>query len=303
MKKSIFLIAMLTLATFNSPCSAQENKLEGVSHGEEKAYTGDEKAGQLEELRLSVLKDERTFVVLLDVKYNHHYYEVMYDRDGKRGNKLINEIDVKELQETLAHIYKDKDYYQEYKSTKGENGLRWRLSTNYKNAKFNIKGENVDYKDFAIMNFVLNYFDNIFEFNIPDKPFPEGKLVYFHYSHKGSMRPGGPEWTVERMDDGKYKVTYMDDSMKYMGEELEKKEIKCDANLGEDLCEIFRQGKIQNYRGHYSNPGVLDGSSWNFEVKFEEGTWVRTGGYMDGPRDMSGINNSINYLKELMGMK
>ena len=73
MKKSIFLIAMLTLATFNSPCSAQENKLEGVSHGEEKAYTGDEKAGQLEELRLSVLKDERTFVVLLDVKYNHHY--------------------------------------------------------------------------------------------------------------------------------------------------------------------------------------------------------------------------------------
>ena len=48
------------------------------------------------------------------------------------------------------------------------------------------------------------------------------------------------------------------------------------------------------------NPGVTDGSNWRFEVRFSEGKSVRSSGYMDGPRDMSGINNALKYVEELL---
>ena len=115
------------------------------------------------------------------------------------------------------------------------------------------------------------------------------------------MRPGGPEWTVELQSDGRYKVSYMNDAgTKFTDKEPERKEKIFNSKVGDDLVEIFRKGKIQTYKSDYMNPGVTDGSSWRFEARFSEGKSVRSGGYMDGPRDMSGINNALKYVEELL---
>ena len=299
MQKIIILMTILTIASFITPCSAQKKTLKGVSHGKELAYTGDADAGPLEMLRLTVLKDEEE-IIDIELDGKHGYYEAKYIKEGERDYKVLTPQDVLMLQDVLLKTYTNENYHQDYKSKKGEKGTEWHLGTKHKNAAFLINGIRVDYKNFAIMNFVINYFNDVFEFTNIDKPFPKGNLKYFRYSHKGSMRPGGPEWTVERMNDGTYKVTYIDDSSKFMGEEIVKKEKECDESLGESLCEIFRKGKIQNYKSEYINPMVMDGSSWNFEVKFDDGTYIRTHGYMDGPRDRSGITNSLKFLEELM---
>ena len=300
MYKTITFIMLLAMTALTSPCNAQSNLPKDVKHGKEKAYTGDKKPGPLKAIRFTILEnDEET--TDLDVKNEHGFFEVKYKKGDLLEYKMLDPRRIEMLQDILEHVYQHNDYYQDYTSKKGVKGLEWHLGTQHESAALLINATKVSPKDFGIVNAITSFFDSECEFTLPDTPFPEGKLTYFHYSNKGSMRPGGPEWTVELQSDGRYKVSYMNDAgTKFTDKEPERKEKIFNSKVGDDLVEIFRKGKIQTYKSDYMNPGVTDGSSWRFEARFSEGKSVRSGGYMDGPRDMSGINNALKYVEELL---
>ena len=301
-KKSLFIM-LLAMTALTSPCDAQSILPKGVKHGKEKAYKGDANPGPLEAIRFTILENgEET--TDLDVKNDHGFFEVRYKKGDMKEYKMMDPRRMEMLQDILEHVYQHEDYYQDYTSKKGVKGLEWHLGTKHKSAALLINATKVDPEDFGIVNAITGFFDSECEFTVPDTPFPEGKLTYFCYTNKGSMRPGGPEWTVELQSDGRYKVSYLNDAgTKFTDKEPEHKEQIFDAKVGDDLLEIFRKGKIQTYKSDYMNPGVTDGSNWRFEARFSGGKSVSSGGYMDGPRDMSGIDNALKYVEELLKIK
>ena len=281
------------------PCYAQKPSMKGITHGKEKAYNGEEKPGEIKELHYTLIQDdvEQTDI---ELKYVSHFYEATYTKDGERHVKTIDPREIQMLQDILEHIYKAEDYYQDYKAKKGPKGLEWHLGTKHQNAVFLINAERVEPEKIGIVNAITGYFNAAFELTTSDKPFPEGKITLLTYSNRGSMLPGGPQWRVEATNDGGYEVTFTDDRAKFNGGQVVEKKIKCPAKVGDDLLEILKAGKVQNYKSQYMNPGVTDGNSWSFSVKFSGGKTVSSQGYMDGPRDSSGINNTLKYLDNLI---
>ena len=299
MNRKIIFIMLLAMTALISPCNAQSKLPKDVKHGKEKAYTGDENPGPLEAIRFTILENgEET--TDLEMKNEHGFFEVRYKKGDLKEYKTLDPRRIEMLQDILKHVYQHEDYYQDYTSKKGVKGLEWHLGTKHKSAALLINATKVKPEDFGIVNAITGFFDSECEFTLPDIPFPEGKLTYFQYTNKGSMRPGGPEWTVELQSDGRYKVKYFNDAgVMFTDKQPESKEKIFDEKVGDDLVEIFRKGNIQTYKSEYMNPGVTDGSNWNFEARFSGGS-VRSRGYMDGPRDMSGINNALKYIDELM---
>ena len=59
------------------------------------------------------------------------------------------------------------------------------------------------------------------------------------------MRPGGPEWTVEREADGRYKVSYFDDRGKFERRTPEKKEKVFDDMESSENIEVKSEA-VQN---------------------------------------------------------
>lgn len=300
MKRKNIIMCIIAMAIAIIPCyGQQQKKIKGLTHGKEKAYNGAENPGLLKELRLTIIEND-VETTDLEMKLEHEYYIVKYEKNGKSYRKTLNPSHTDLLQMMLETSYTHDDHYQDYKLKKGPKNTEWHFCTKHANAVVLINGTNMTPENFNIVKAVISFIDHEFELNETNTPFPEGKVTYFYYSDKGSMRPGGPEWTVTRESDGLYKVKYFDDRGKFEGREPVTKEKVYDAKVGDDLLEIFKKGKIQNYKSEYVDHGVTDGSRWKFEVKFESGKSVRSGGYMDGPRDSSGINDALKYLNKLM---
>lgn len=291
---------MLTAAMFAmaTVCSGQQTSTKGMKYGSEKAYSGSESPGQLSELRLTVIENGEESDIA-EIKDLHGFYEIKYKHDGKAYNKTLGARDIELLNYMLTDIYKREDYYQDYHSKKGPKGLEWHLGTKHKDGVFLLNVSRIAPQEFLIVSAVTSFCNNIFELTTYDKPFPTGKLLEFSYSCKGTMLPGGPEWTVRATADGGYSVTYLNDSGNRDGKATVEKSRQFKAKVGDDLTEILKAGKAQNYKDDYLNPGITDGSRWSLNVKFEGGT-IKSRGYMDGPRDSSAINNSLDYLENLM---
>lgn len=302
MNRKTIITGIIAMIVAVIPCCGQQKKMKGMTHGKEKAYNGVEKPGMLKELRFTVLEnDEETTGI--EMKLIDNFYDTRYTKDGERNYKMISLREAQMLQDILEHIYQAEDYYQDYKMKKGQKGLEWHLGTKHDGAVFLLNAEGVSPNSFGIVNAVTGFLDGIFEFTTSDKPFPAGKLKSFYYSNKGSMRPGGPEWDVKATADGGYEVTYTDDSGQFMDKEPVEKKKTFGAEVGDKITEFLKAGKAQNYKEEYMNPGVTDGNSWRFSAYFDSGKGLRSGGYMDGPRDMSGITNTLRYLEGLMGVE
>ena len=301
MKRKHLLTMILASVLICLPCAAQNKstKKMKITHGKEKAYTGEDVPGELKELRLTIIEDD-VETTDVEMKYVANFYEVKYVKNGEKHYKMMARNRVHILESALGDMYKMEDNYQDYLCKKGPKNTEVHLGTKHEHGVFLLNGVQMTSSQFPIVGFVISFMDNELELVEPNTPFPEGKLTYFHYSNKGSMRPGGPEWTVEREADGRYKVTYFDDRGKFERRTPEKKEKVFDSKIGDDLLEIFRNGKIQNYKEEYVDPGVQDGSSWRFEVKFDSGKSIRSYGYMDGPRNSSGMNGAVDYVRKLL---
>ncbi len=239
MKRKHLLTMILASVLICLPCAAQNKstKKMKITHGKEKAYTGEDVPGELKELRLTIIEDD-VETTDVEMKYVANFYEVKYVKNGEKHYKMMARNRVHILESALGDMYKMEDNYP--KNTEVH------LGTKHEHGVFLLNGVQMTSSQFPIVGIVISFMDNELELVEPNTPFPEGKLTYFHYSNKGSMRPGGPEWTVEREADGRYKVSYFDDRGKFERRTPEKKEKVFDSKKWQD-SEL--QGRVCESRG------------------------------------------------------
>ena len=272
----------------------------GNLHGRQQALSESNLEGGVQTLSLDIT-DKDGVLSEMELRKINHDYELTYRKGEERNIKSLDEDEALKLQNMLEEQYQQ-PYYQDNWKEKGGDTPAWELDIQHEKGGFNMKGKGCAPEDYPIVKALKDYYDELFEYTLPDIPFPEGKLKHFHFSHKESMRPGGPEWTVDCLDDGRYKISYLNDAGKYENEEPVKKEMTGGKEGGEKLCEIFRKGKVQTYKHSYVFSLVTDGSQWSFEAEFDNRESVSSSGYMDWPRDRSGITEATEYLSGLLGV-
>ena len=293
-----FVAVLLSLSLWSC---ARKPDANGNLHGRQNALSGSNLEGRLQTLSLDIT-DKDGVLSEMELRKIYNDYELTYRKGEEHNLKSLNEKEAMDLQKMLEDHYQQ-SYYQENWKEKGGESPEWELDIQHEKGGFNMRGKGCAPEDYPIVKALKDYYDELFEYTLPDIPFPEGKLKHFHFSHKESMRPGGPEWTVDRLDDGRYKICYLNDAGKYENEEPVKKEMIGGKEVGEKLCEIFRKGNVQTYKHSYVFSLVTDGSQWSFEVEFDNRESVCSSGYMDWPRDRSGITEATEYLSGLLGVE
>ncbi len=241
------------------------------------------------------------------VKTSKGYYEATHTM--KNMTKTLK-LEPQEVENLIGCIQKNitDEYYKENVSNSNDLNNEWHLDIKQPDTEFFMHGKNVNPNDYLPVALISSQIDLLLAYASyssnttasNSNSFPKGSLVSFSYSVKGSMRPGGPEWKLSVMEDGKYKLTYRNDQMAFNGEEPEIKEIICEPEVGNDILQFLKDGNAHNYNSYYSNPGVTDGSRWSLDVRFSSGKTISSSGYMAGPKDESAIDNSINYLNNLL---
>ena len=300
MKRQLISSAFVVFLLLCLQSCAQKPDANGNLHGGQQALSESNLEGSLLSLCLDIT-DKDGVLSEMELRKIYKDYELTYHKGKERNIKSLDEDEALKLQNMLEEHYKQ-PYYQDNWSEKGEESPTWQLDIQHEKGAFSMKGRGCAPEDYPIIKAVKAYYDDLFEYTLPDIPFPEGKLKHFRFSHKESMRPGGPEWTVDRLDDGRYKISYLNDAGLFENENPVKKEMVGGKEVGEKLCEIFRKGNVQTYKHNYLFSLVTDGSQWSFEAEFDNRESVSSSGYEDWPRDRSGITDATKYLSGLLGV-
>jgi hypothetical protein len=300
MKRQLISSAFVVFLLLCLQSCAQKPDANGNLHGGQQALSESNLEGSLQTLCLDIT-DKDGILSEMELRKINHDYELTYRKGEERNIKSLDEDEALKLQNMLEEHYKQ-PYYQDNWSEKGEESPTWQLDIQHEKGAFSMKGRGCAPEDYPIIKAVKAYYDDLFEYTLPDIPFPEGKLKHFRFSHKESMSPGGPEWTVDRLDDGRYKISYLNDAGLFENENPVKKEMVGGKEVGEKLCEIFRKGNVQTYKHNYLFSLVTDGSQWSFEAEFDNRESVSSSGYEDWPRDRSGITDATKYLSGLLGV-
>lgn len=97
-----------------------------------------------------------------------------------------------------------------------------------------------------------------------DSSVQDGNIVYLEYSEYGTMAQPNEYYKVEMLENGCVKVK----RQRGMDEE----EFVTDGTLIAELKKIYDDGQVSSWKESYEPEcEVLDGYSWNIEVKFDTG--------------------------------
>ena len=298
MLRNYFISAFIALCLMPSFTACQTSP-EGKNTDKEKALSVKQypKKSKIISVKFRSLDKDSAFYSFSLEKHEYVGYMCNYKRDGRSKASFYERNDKIIELTTALKSSKLETYYKQNLSDNTEVGGKWDFSIEWEDATFEMEGENTRPEDYPVLKTVMQLFDEWVDYPTETPPLTESKIVRYSYSHKNSMRPGGPEWTLTALDDGRYKLDYKNEQY---GQEDENKVIICDAKVGDDLHKIFEEGHINTYKKSYIAEGVYDGSNWSFRVDFADGTSISSSGYMDYPWDDSGIKKSCDYIQELL---
>ncbi len=301
MKYILNLLVVVTTLLLLTQCRTTRSAMANSNDqpDREKALTGDRFNPEKDFTLNFTLSENGTLERTAKMNFNRGYFEAYYKRDGESNARLLDKKGASGMVDMLNNIDMSQ-YYRENTSNSNTFSNEWTLKLKQEGSDFDMHGVNVSPEDYPLVKSVMSFFDYLFEYQESNTPFSTGKLLSFSYSIRGSMRPGGPKWELNAMDDGKYKLVFTDDSPKFMNKPEEVKEMICDEQVGETLYNFMKEGRVPDYRSYYQAVGVYDGSSWSFSASFSDGKYYHSGGYMDGPRNRAGINNCVDYLNKLL---
>jgi len=304
MRKQILIIITLLSMTMFMNCRTVKNAVSGAdsNHGKEKAFSSpsNNPIDVNNPFTISFdYSDQSGSKTEMSLEYIYDHYASKYKKDGESDYKDLLPEEIRQLQAIVSNEH-TKEYYRDNFSTSSDIEKSWNLLIKQDDKEFTLHGQNVNPKDFPILSGIISFFDYTHEYTESGVPFPSGDLVSFNYRHKGSMRPGGPEYQLTRNENGSYKLVYTNDSKQYVNGKTENKEKLLDSKVGSEIIDMLKAGKVQNYRSYYNAYGVMDGSSWSMSIKFSDGKVLSSGGYMSGPRDDSGLKNTLKYLDSLL---
>lgn len=89
-------------------------------------------------------------------------------------------------------------------------------------------------------------------------------IVYLEYSEYGTMAQPNDYFKIELLDNGKVKVN------RQRG--IDEEEFVADRSLIVELKKIYEAGRVNSWKDSYEPKyEVLDGYSWNLDVRFDNG--------------------------------
>lgn len=126
------------------------------------------------------------------------------------------------------------------------------------------------------------------------KKMPTGDLVSVEYRRSGTMARPEFEGSVERDSTGAFVLKAMKESHGPMFEK------RIDTETMKRFCQIIKDEKMYQYKESYKpTMEVLDGWSWSFRAKFDDGSVIASHGNNAGPRG-NGLARIRGYMQELI---
>lgn len=107
---------------------------------------------------------------------------------------------------------------------------------------------------------------------------PDGKsqIVFLEYKKRATYAQPVDYFKVELMNNGKVKI--------HRQRGMQEEDLTTDASLMDELLKIYKDGKVADWKSNYQPPlEVLDGYSWNLEVKFGNGSYKYSHGNNANP--------------------
>lgn len=103
------------------------------------------------------------------------------------------------------------------------------------------------------------------------KKLTKSPIRYCSYSHSNAMMQMSKRWSVTRVDDNKYKLTYY---QMVANDPPMNVEIETDKKIEKDLHKIFKEAKIQNCKAAPTpeGPMISDAPVYSFSVTFMDHT-------------------------------
>ena len=121
---------------------------------------------------------------------------------------------------------------------------------------------------------------------------PEGRIVRLYYNYNGMMMEEFSNFTLCRLPDGKG----IQISFRHRGSEMTINDES--DSLFDAARHIIEEERMYEYDSHYSlqlGGPILDGYSWDFDVYFESGEKLLTGG-----RHVSPDGNGLRRISSLL---
>lgn len=120
-----------------------------------------------------------------------------------------------------------------------------------------------------------------------------GNIIYLEYGNYGTMAQPDDYFKVELLENGSVAVK----RQRGMGEE----EFITDGSLMVELKKIYDDGRVNAWKESYQpDVEILDGYSWNLEVKFDNGSYKYSHGSNASPSSsaLKEFSNLIWNLKK-----
>ena len=124
----------------------------------------------------------------------------------------------------------------------------------------------------------------------PFSKMPAGKLTMVSYKYQGMRMMFVSEPTVTLGDDGKTRLTFS----KY----TEERSFEVSDTILDAARKIIEEEEMYKYASRYDNKFnsmILDGFSWHFSAKFDDGANISTGG-----RNASPNGNGLHRIESLL---
>jgi hypothetical protein len=121
---------------------------------------------------------------------------------------------------------------------------------------------------------------------------PEGCIVRLHYNYKGMMMEEFSNFTLLRLPDGKGNQL----CFRHRGQEVTVNDVS--DSLFDAARNIIEEERMYEYDSYYSlkmDGRILDGYSWDFDVYFEGGEKLLSGG-----RHVSPDGNGLQRISKLL---
>ena len=124
------------------------------------------------------------------------------------------------------------------------------------------------------------------------KDFPNAKITSVRFVEQGTMAIPNQVRSFERLSDGRClakKANYDKADSTY-----------CSQDVADRIYNCLKNGRLHKYKSNYrTKMHVLDGSSWSINVKFEDVSSIRSGGYMAHPNDFSAVAGFKDIIESL----
>ena len=234
--------------------------------------------------------------------YPMYYYKVEKNQEGEillynisfDGDTTVHYVDNSVIDDIEKIIIDNQmyDYKESYKPhMKILDGYLWSFEAKYDDkTKLYSHGNNTYPRNSKGLHVLKDLLSNVYKEVADTTGMPKGTITSFNYIENGTA---AEPYVFYEMITAKNRI-----SLKYINGDGEYKTIKLTSDITEQIRNTIKDYKIYKYKSHYiPDMEVLDGYSWNLEIKFSSGEVIHSSGSNARPNN-KGLKKILNILDE-----